>query len=460
MSVLLHIAERLLGRPLLVHPDKVPFILAVLEGRLPIVGDVAPLVRVAETNLLELPEPARELIAKGTPSASRFVGNALDSDPETGSVKGLPYKRHDGVAIIPVLGGLVNRGLNLQRSSTGPQSYEAIKYQLQAVANDSRAHAVILDIESPGGEAVGAFELAAAVRDLAARKPVTAVINGMAASAAYAIASGATEIVTTPTGVSGSIGVVLLHADYSRQLDREGITPTLIFAGAHKVDGNPFEPLPADVRADLQAEVNGFYDQFVDTVAKGRRLMTPDRIRGTEARTFVGAEAVRAGLADRLGTFEEVLAKLTARARAAGPSQTTRSASMSDNNGAPAADSPAGTVTRAEHEAGIAAARAQGAEAERMRLAAILGAEGVRGDAARMVAAMELATQSPGMAAEAVTGFVTKNVAAGAAARVDYPQRRLEAQALALPGPGAQGGKTASLDPRDIYASRRSAQSH
>ncbi|RWF97659.1 MAG: S49 family peptidase, partial [Mesorhizobium sp.] len=106
-------------------------------------------------------------------------------------------------------------------------------------AADPAVRSVILDMHSPGGEAVGAFETAALVRDLAARKRTVAVVNGMAASAMYAIASGANEIVTTETGIAGSIGVVLLHADFSRQLDRDGITPTLIHAGAHKVDANP-----------------------------------------------------------------------------------------------------------------------------------------------------------------------------------------------------------------------------
>ncbi|TIL81578.1 MAG: S49 family peptidase, partial [Mesorhizobium sp.] len=169
-----------------------------------------------------------------------------------------------------------------------------------------------LDMHSPGGEAVGAFETAALVRDLAARKRTVAVVNGMAASAMYAIGSGATEIVTTETGISGSIGVVLLHADFSRQLDREGITPTLIHAGAHKVDGNPFEPLSDAVREDLQAEVDAFYESFLVTVAKGRgNRLTAAAARKTEARTFIGQAAVDAGIADRVGSFELVLADLT-----------------------------------------------------------------------------------------------------------------------------------------------------
>lgn len=137
---------------------------------------------------------------------------------------------------------------------------------------------------------------------------MVAVVNGMACSAAYAIASGARRIVSTPTGVSGSIGVVLLHVDYSKALDKAGVTPTFIFAGARKVDGNPYEPLSKGVKSNLQDEVDRFYDLFVSTVAQGRKGLTEKAIRGTEARTFIGQAAKDAGLVDDIGTFEDALA--------------------------------------------------------------------------------------------------------------------------------------------------------
>ena len=251
MTMLLRIAERVLNRPLLVHPDKVPLILGVLQGRLPI-GETDELRMLAEAHIGRMPFHAQRTM-RG-PTASRFVGQSYDEDDDGRSIA-LPYKRTpDGVAIITVTGSLINRGAFVG-SSSGETSYEGIKYQLSRVAADPKVKSAILDIESPGGEAIGAFETAAAVRDLASQKRVVAVVNGMAASAAYALASGASEIITTPTGVSGSVGVVLLHADFSRALDKAGVTPTLIFAGAHKADGNPYEPLPEGVRADLQREV-------------------------------------------------------------------------------------------------------------------------------------------------------------------------------------------------------------
>ncbi|WP_292332568.1 S49 family peptidase, partial [Mesorhizobium sp.] len=236
-------------------------------------------------------------------------------------------------------------------ASSGLTSYEGIGFQLKEAAADPAVRSVILDMHSPGGEAAGAFETAALVRDLAASKRTVAVVNGMAASAMYAIGSGATEIVTTETGISGSIGVVLLHADFSRQLDREGITPTLIHAGAHKVDGNPFEPLSDAVREDLQAEVDAFYASFLATVARGRgNRLTAAAARKTEARTFIGQAAVDAGIADRVGSFESVLADLT-RAPGRSTSQPRRT-SMSEKSGAPAAEDDAG-IPKADHDAAV-----------------------------------------------------------------------------------------------------------
>ena len=188
---LAHIADRALNRPLLITPEKAAVIMSVLSGRIGI--DAAALA----------------------PEASRFAPNEL---VDARGRPTAPYSRTpEGIGIITIAGSLVNRGAWIGASS-GLVSYEGIKAQLAAIAADSKVTSVILDLSSPGGEAVGAFETAAAVRDLAKSKHTVAVVNGMAASAAYAIASGATEIVTTETGVAGSIGVVLLHADYSAAL--------------------------------------------------------------------------------------------------------------------------------------------------------------------------------------------------------------------------------------------------
>lgn len=347
MTTLVHIADRVLNRPLLIAPEKAQIILSVLSGRIGITS----------------------------PEANRFEGTPFDRDA-SGRLVEKPYRVSGGVAVITVTGSLVNRGAWVGASS-GLTSYEGIQHQLKTAASDPAVHSVLLDLHSPGGEAMGAFETAAMVRRVAQSKRVVAVVNGMAASAAYAIPSGASEIVTTETGVSGSIGVVVMHADFSRQLDEEGITPTLIFAGAHKVDGNPFAPLPDTVRADIQAEVDAFYDLFLRTVAEGRgQRMTADMARATEARVFIGAAAVEAGLADRVGTFESVLEELKSAAGAgagAGGVQK-RSVSMDQNANEPSAAVDT-SIAQADHDTAVKAARdegfAAGVKAENARIIAI-----------------------------------------------------------------------------------------
>ena len=381
MTLLLHIAERVINRPLLVHPDKLPIILGVLEGRIPITA--APqLAAAAERNIAAMPEAAQRVMRGPLPAASRFVGSALDRDPDSGEERALPYLRtREGVAIITITGSLINRGPWLG-SHSGETTYEGIKHQLATAAVDPRTKSVILDIESAGGEAVGAFETAMAVRALAARKPVVAVVNGMAASAAYALAAGASRVVATPTGMAGSIGVVMLHADYSRLLDRKGITPTLIFAGARKVDGNPFEPLPDGVREDLQREVDQFYELFVASVAAGRRSLSPAAIRATEARTFIGADAVAAGLADSVGTFETELAELSRDSTDRPVTVKQGAMRMDKHDGAVAAthattNEPSEAALARARAAGKAEGVAEGASAERNRITGIekLGAQ-------------------------------------------------------------------------------------
>lgn len=418
MSFLANLADRVLNRPLLIMPDKAEVILSVLGAR----------------------------IGVDAPRGDRFVGDSVEA--VEGGLKSLPYRKTgDGVAVISIVGSLVNRGAYIGASS-GVVSYEGIKHQLKEAVDDSSVKSVLLDIQSPGGEAVGAFECAELVRVLAAKKRTVALVNGMAASAAYAIASGASEIVSIPTGVSGSIGVVLLHADLSRRLEEDGVKPTLIFAGQHKVDGNPFEALSEDVRQNLQAEVDSLYAAFLQTVAEGRgSRLTEQMAEATGARTFFGRsadpklDAVKVGLVDRIGTFESVLTDLS-RARGGRTSVRTQGALMTETTSVPAAENAG--ISQADHDAAVTAAEAKGrkdgAEAERNRLSSILSSEGIKGNAARMNLAMELAAEAPEMSADKVIDLTTKHVsdepAATSAAGMSLAERQSDADPLGSAGSG------------------------
>jgi capsid assembly protease len=439
MTSLIHIADRVLNRPLLVTRDKAQVVLSVLAGR----------------------------IGVNSPEASRFVGESFSRDEDGRPSKDLPYRVANGVAIITITGSLVNRGAWVGASS-GLTSYEGIGHQLKTAAADQTVKAVILDLQSPGGEAIGAFETAALVRQLSAKKRTVALVNGMAASAAYAIASGASEIVTTETGVSGSIGVVLLHADFSRQLDRDGITPTLIHAGAHKVDGNPFEPLTDDVRDDLQAEVNSFYEAFLSTVAQGRGArLTVEKARSTEAKTFIGKAAVEAGVADRVGTFETVLADLS---RASGRTTVQNRRTSMDTTDQPGADAKPGT-SQADHTAALAAARTEGetagkklgAQEERQRISAILTCESAQGrEAAAIEMALDEETSFTASTADKMLARLPKN-GAGASSKASLANRLSattddETDALGTSDqPAAKGGRLTSLA-KQMHGATRDAR--
>jgi signal peptide peptidase SppA len=299
--------EKVFNRPLFVTPQKAHIVGAYLLMRVDArAGGGGSSERpIEEVQAYPTIANADGSYTLHSPRSSRFIG----ATPRDEKGKPAPYRVHNGVAIITIVGSLCNRGAWIGASS-GLVSYEGIMHQLSSAVADKSVKSILLDVESPGGEAIGCFEAAAAVRKAAQSKPVYGLVNGMACSAMYALLSGCTKRITTPSGISGSIGVVMLHLDFSRYLANEGVKPTFIFAGAHKVDGNMYEPLPAGVRDDLQAEVDQFYASFVATVAAGTGL-SEKAIRATEARTYIGEEAVKVGLCDQVATIDEILEAMT-----------------------------------------------------------------------------------------------------------------------------------------------------
>lgn len=241
-----------------------------------------------------------------TPRASTFLGERKST--EDGYYK--PYPQNGSTAIIEIVGDLVNRGAWVG-ADCGLISYDGLKYQITEAIRDPDISAILFDVESPGGEVFGCFELSSLIREAREIKPCVAVVNGMACSAAYAIASSCSKIITTPSGISGSVGVVMLHIDFSKMLEIEGVHPTLIYSGGHKVDGHPFGPLPDDVMKKFQAEADSYREMFVSSVAEGRPSLSADAVRATEANVYIGEAARSIGLVDDIGTAEEVLYSLT-----------------------------------------------------------------------------------------------------------------------------------------------------
>ena len=262
-----HLAARLFGTPLLVHRAKLDVILAVLGERLNLAAPAADLA---------IPVP------RVTPA------------------------QPPGIAVIPIHGTLVKRVLGMEAAS-GLTSYGGIAQEIDAALADPQVQGILLDIDSPGGEASGSFELARQIRHAATQKPVWAVANDAAYSAAYALAASAQRLIVTETGGIGSIGVIALHIDQSAKDAQEGYRYTAVTAGAHKNDFSPHHPLSDEAKAELQAEVDRLYGLFVEHVTAMRSL-NADAVRATEAGLYFGANAITAGLADAVSSFETALA--------------------------------------------------------------------------------------------------------------------------------------------------------
>ena len=214
------------------------------------------------------------------------------------------------IAVVSVVGTLVGRSGYLDAAS-GLVSYADIGDAIAAAMADPTVRGVILDVDSPGGEVGGLFDLVEQIGAIKARasKPLWAVANENALSAAYAIASAADRLYVTRTGEVGSIGVVAVHVDESGADAKAGLAWTFVFAGERKVDGNAHEPLSERARATIQADVDRLYGEFCTLVAANRRLDV-EAVRATDAAIYRGELAVRAGLADRVGTLDLAIAEM------------------------------------------------------------------------------------------------------------------------------------------------------
>jgi signal peptide peptidase SppA len=223
-------------------------------------------------------------------------------------------EQHGDLAVIPLRGLITPRGSFLSMLFGGGGGLQSFKTALrEALANDD-VSGILLDIDSPGGSTDLVTETAAEIRAAREKKPVTAIANTDAGSAAYALASQATELVVTPSGEVGSIGVFMLHWDESGFNERIGINPTYIYEGRYKIEGNPDEPLSDEAREAFQSVCREFYEIFVADVAAGRGVSEGIvREKFGEGRMVTATSAVAAGMADRVETYEDLVARLTGR---------------------------------------------------------------------------------------------------------------------------------------------------
>jgi signal peptide peptidase SppA len=339
----------------------------------------------------KMPEIEKQMAERAANDNDDFWGS--DDDRWMRFIR--PYVVKDGILQIPVKGVLLHDFPYAFGSwATG---YDYIWRAFERGMGDYNVRGIALVVNSPGGMVAGCFEMVDKMWAMKGKKPIRGYAAESAYSAAYATISVADEIIVTRTGGVGSIGVVTSHVDVSGMMKDFGWKVTFIFAGSHKVDGNAYEALPAEVKARIQARIDDLYGIFVSTVARNRGL-EEQAVRDTEALTYNAPDSLSVGLADKIGAFDDALAEFTA--------------SLNPDQG----DEQMADYTQAQYDAAIAEARkegeatgkaaglTEGASAEKTRINTIIGTDAAK---ARPSAALAAALDTD-MSADQADKFLAK----------------------------------------------------
>jgi len=281
---------------------------------------------------------ANRPLAMASRAVDAVMANVMFGDVQTSSSDRPGWELTDGgVAVLPVMGPLLQRG-GMLSDFLGITTYDDIADAAESAFVLPNVRGVLMEIDSPGGEVAGLFDLVDYLAALKASygKPLWAVARDQALSAAYAIASVADRIIVTQTGEAGSVGVIAIHVDESAEDQMEGEKYSLIYAGAKKADGSRHIPLSPSAASDIQADVDDIYTKFVAHVAKARRL-TPQAVTATEAAVYRGQHAIDVRFADQIGTLEGAHADLVASldqplARSAAPKPNPKTSQSPERN--------------------------------------------------------------------------------------------------------------------------------
>lgn len=274
-----HLAQKLFNTPLAIHPQKAEVIVSSLTERLGI---------------------------------TQIRSAMMEDDDEYFSRKARKDSGYDvleGIAIIPVYGTLVQK-LGTLRPYSGMTGYDGIRRGFLTAVNDPEVKGICLDIDSPGGEVAGCFDLVDLIYAERGKKPIHAILSENAFSAAYAIASVADKIYVPRTGGVGSVGVIVIHCDWSQHIKDDGLKVSIITYGNRKAESNPYVALSDEAKAAIQHDVDEMGRLFVSTVSRNRGL-SETVIRNTQAACYLAAEGVQMGLADMVASpdvaFQELM---------------------------------------------------------------------------------------------------------------------------------------------------------
>ena len=266
-----HLCQRIFNQPVAILPGKAEVIVAALADRLGLTHSFA-----AEPMALY----------------DDSIGGKHDSGRDIG------YDVVQNIAVLEICGTLVQKTGTL-RPYSGMTGYDGIRQNFLHALENPDVRAIVLDIDSGGGEVAGCFDLCDTIYNARGDKPIAAILSESAYSAAYAIASSADLITVPRTGGVGSVGVICMHVDYADMLQKQGMKVTMIQYGDKKSYGNQFEPLQKEALEKIQSDIDSMGEMFVELVARNRN-MSAEKVRGFQAGTFLGKEGVDMGLADEL----------------------------------------------------------------------------------------------------------------------------------------------------------------
>jgi len=279
-----HLAQKLFNVPLAITPQKAEIVMAALADRFGL---------------------ARLFHADGRVVAFDDWDGDIGEPAQTRA-----YEVVAGIAVIPVTGTLVQK-LGTLKPYSGMTGYDGLRACLSMAMADEDVRGIALDIDSPGGEVAGCFDLADDIYRMRGSKPIWAILTESAYSAAYALASACDRILVPRTGGTGSVGVICMHVDMSKALGAAGVNVTLIHYGDRKADGSDSQPLSKEAMSRYQSDVDAMGELFVKTVARNRGLSVKT-VRDTQATTFLGAAGVEIGFADAVMAPDEAFRSLLA----------------------------------------------------------------------------------------------------------------------------------------------------
>lgn len=314
-----------------------------------------------------------------------------------------PYDNVNGSLFIPVKGSLVNEsGITLFDLMTG---YQYIEKAVTRGMADPEVDEIVFDIDSPGGEVSGCFDLCDYIASFRGTKPMKAFANDHSLSAAYSIAATADKVYVAQAGAVGSVGVITMHVSIKEMLENDGVKVSIIRGGEHKAEGNPYEDLTDGAHNRLQARIEGLYNLFVGKVAQNRGI-SESQVRATKAEVLGPEDAISRGMADGVESLRGYRTRVETEK---GSYMTVSKSQMaSEGEGQPTTQATAGEGTAREEEAGVttdqttqaAAPQTDGRAEERRRIGAILNSEEA---AARPALANQLAFNTEMSADEAKT---------------------------------------------------------